>query len=185
MTNRRTFIATLGAATLAAPALMAENVFRLPREWLPTDVAVNPGIPAGVIHVHVATNWLFLTLADGAARRYKTASGEAGRNFHGRARVGRKAEWPSWTPTASMIAIEPEIYGPVAGGLPGGHDLNPLGARALYLYQGSRDTLYRIHGTPQPWTIGQSFSSGCIRLINDHAIDLYDRVPVGSEVVVV
>jgi len=188
MPNRRQFLTTLTAAALvtplAAPAVLAQNVYRFPYEWLPTEVPVNAGLAPGTIHVHVASTWLYLTLSDGVARRYKIAVGAAGRNFTGTARVGRKAEWPGWTPTASMIAAEPEIYGPVAGGLPGGHDLNPLGARALYMYQGNRDTMYRIHGTPQPWTIGQSFSSGCIRLINDHAIDLYDRVPVGAQVVV-
>jgi lipoprotein-anchoring transpeptidase ErfK/SrfK len=183
MQTRRRFLAA-SAVTLAAPAVIAEEVFRLPREWLPTDVAINPDLPPGQIHVHVATTWLFLTIASGVARRYKIAVGAAGQNFSGRARVGRKAEWPSWTPTANMIAFEPEIYGPVAGGLPGGHERNPLGARALYLYQGSRDTLFRIHGTPQPWTIGRSFSTGCIRLINEHVIELYDRVPVGADVLV-
>jgi lipoprotein-anchoring transpeptidase ErfK/SrfK len=83
-----------------------------------------------------------------------------------------------------MIRAEPAIYAQYAGGLPGGHEMNPMGARALYLYQGNRDTLYRIHGTPQPWTIGQSFGSGCIRMLNDHALDLYNRVPVGAEVLI-
>ncbi|NAZ37532.1 L,D-transpeptidase [Rubellimicrobium sp. CFH 75288] len=181
--SRRRFALAAAATTLAAPAL-AQEVFRFPAEWLPTDVAIAPGLPAGAIHVDIAGTWLYLTLADGVARRYKIAVGAAGRNFQGTARVGRKAEWPSWTPTASMIRMEPEVYGPFRGGLPGGHPYNPLGARALYLYQGSRDTMYRIHGTPQPWTIGQSFSSGCIRMHNDHAIDLYDRVPVGTPVFV-
>ncbi len=183
MITRRNVVLTGAAALLAAPAI-AQEVVRFPREWLPTDVAIAPGQEPGVIHVDVAGTWLYLTLGSDRARRYKIAVGAAGRNFSGLARVGRKAEWPSWTPTASMIAIEPEVYGPVAGGLPGGDARNPLGARALYLYQGSRDTMYRIHGTPQPWTIGQSFSSGCIRLINDHAIDLYDRVDVGTAVLV-
>jgi lipoprotein-anchoring transpeptidase ErfK/SrfK len=169
-------------APLAAPAV-AQQVVRIPRDWLPTDVEIAPGLAPGVIHVDVAGTWLYLTLADGLARRYKTAVGAVGRTFTGQAQVGRKAEWPSWTPTAAMIRMEPAVYGPVAGGLPGGHELNPLGARALYLYQGGRDTMFRIHGTPQPWTMGQSFSSGCIRLINDHAIDLYDRVAVGTQVV--
>ena len=80
-----------------------------------------------------------------------------------------------------MIRREPQVYGKLAAGMPGGPD-NPLGARALYLYRGSRDTMYRIHGTPQPWTIGRSVSSGCIRLHNDHIVDLYDRVPVGTTV---
>ena len=183
MQTRRRFIAT-AAATLAAPAVFAAEEFRLPVEWLPTDVAINPGLSPGVIHVHTGSTFLFLTLASGVARRYKIAVGASGRNFSGQARVARKAEWPTWTPTASMIAAEPEVYTQFRNGLPGGHEWNPMGARALYLYQGNRDTLYRIHGTPQPWTIGRSFSSGCIRLINEHAIDLYDRVPVGTQVLV-
>jgi lipoprotein-anchoring transpeptidase ErfK/SrfK len=183
MPTRRRVLASAATALLAAPAV-AQEVVRFPRAWLPTDVEVNPGLEPGVIHVYTEETWLYLTLADGLARRYKVAVGAAGRNFRGEARVGRKAEWPSWTPTANMIRIEPEVYGPVAGGLPGGHPLNPMGARALYLYQGNRDTLYRIHGTPQPWTIGQGFSSGCVRLVNEHAIDLYDRVGIGTRVVV-
>ena len=171
------------AASLAAPAL-GQEVFRFPGEWLPADIAVRPGVAPGFIQVDTANLWLYLSVADGVARRYKIAVGAAGRNFSGRARVGRKAEWPSWTPTANMIRAEPDLYGPFRNGLPGGHEMNPMGARALYLYQGSRDTMYRIHGTPQPWTIGQSFGSGCIRMLNDHAIDLYDRVPVGTEVLV-
>ncbi len=181
----RHVLATLGAGLLAAPALAQEQrVVRFPRDWLPTDVEVNAGLEPGVIHVDTANTWLYLTLADGVARRYKIAVGAAGRNYRGRAHVGRKAEWPSWRPTASMIRIEPQVYAQFAAGLPGGHPMNPLGARALYLYEGSRDTMYRIHGTPQPWTIGRSFSSGCVRLVNEHAIDLYDRVPVGTTVYV-
>jgi lipoprotein-anchoring transpeptidase ErfK/SrfK len=185
MTTRRRFIvaAAAAAATLAAPAV-AQQVVRIPRDWLPTDVTVNPGLTPGAIYVDTGNLWLYYSLGEGQARRYKIAVGAAGRNFRGEARVGRKAEWPAWTPTASMIRAEPEIYAQFRGGLPGGHAWNPMGARALYLYQGSRDTLYRIHGTPQPWTIGQSFGSGCIRLINDHVIDLYDRVAVGTPVVV-
>lgn len=184
MFTRRSFITTGLVSALAAPAL-AQEVFRLPREWLPADIAIQPGPPVGLIQVDTASLWLYYTIGEGVARRYKIAVGAAGRNFRGRARVGRKAEWPSWTPTANMIRQEPEIYAPYRNGLPGGHEMNPMGARALYLYQGNRDTLYRIHGTPQPWTIGQAFGSGCIRMLNDHAIDLYDRVPVGTEVVVV
>ena len=187
MTTRRHALAVLAAGVVLGPRALAAQearVVEIPVEWLPTDIAVNPGLEPGVIHVDTAGTWLYLTLTDGLARRYKTAVGAAGRNFTGEARVGRKAEWPSWTPTANMIRIEPEVYGPVAGGLPGGDPRNPLGARALYLYQGDRDTMYRLHGTPQPWTIGRSFSSGCVRMINEHAIDLYDRVPVGTRVIV-
>jgi lipoprotein-anchoring transpeptidase ErfK/SrfK len=183
MDTRRRFLAAAAASLLAAPAV-ARQVVHIPRDWLPADIEVNPALEPGVIHVDVEGTWLYLVTGPGVGRRYKIAVGAPGRNLQGETHVGRKAEWPSWVPTPEMIAIEPEVYGPFRNGLPGGHDYNPLGARALYLYRGRRDTMYRIHGTPQPWTMGQSFSSGCIRLINDHAIDLYDRVPVGTRVVV-
>jgi lipoprotein-anchoring transpeptidase ErfK/SrfK len=182
MTTRRRFLAAAAASLLAAPAL-AQQVVRIPRDWLPTDVEVGEGLPQGVIYVDVEGTWLYLGLGDGMGRRYKTAVGAPGRTFEGKAYVARKAEWPSWVPTREMIALEPHVYGPYAGGLPGGHPYNPLGSRALYLYQGGRDTFFRIHGTPQPWTMGQSFSSGCVRLVNEHAEDLYDRVPLGTWVV--
>ncbi|MGB7432438.1 MAG: L,D-transpeptidase, partial [Ahrensia sp.] len=102
----------------------------------------------------------------------------------GSATIARKAKWPSWTPTQNMIRREPGKYAKHAGGVPGGPN-NPLGARAPYLSKGTRDTYYRIHGTTQPWTIGQSVSNGCIRMINDHVADLYDRVPIGARVIVV
>ncbi len=184
--TRRGFVAGAAAALcapLATPAL-AQRVVRIPRDWLPTEIDVNPVLVPGEIHVRIAENRLYWTLGDGRAIRYVVALGAAGRNFQGTATVGRKAEWPGWMPTANMIRQEPEVYGRFAGGLPGGHEWNPLGARALYMYQNGRDTYYRIHGTPQPWTMGQSFSSGCVRLINDHVVDLYDRVPVGTKVVV-
>jgi len=96
--------------------------------------------------------------------------------------IRRKVEWPSWTPTQNMIRLEPELYGPYRNGLPGGHPRNPMGARALYLYEGSRDTYYRIHGTPQPWAIGRSYSSGCVRLVNEHVEELYAQVPLETQV---
>jgi lipoprotein-anchoring transpeptidase ErfK/SrfK len=103
-------------------------------------------------------------------------------NFRGSAVIGRKAEWPRWSPTEAMIHRMP-IYAHYAGGLPGGLG-NPLGARALYLYRGNQDTYFRLHGTNEPETIGEKVSSGCIRLFNHDIIDLYDRVPVGASVVV-
>ena len=189
-TRRRFLAAGAAAAGLAGPVsaqiampAVARDVVRIPRDWLPTEVEVVPGLTPGAIHVDTADTWLYLILSDGLARRYKVAVGAAGRQFQGAAYVARKAEWPAWRPTPGMIAIEPEVYGPYAAGLPGGHAMNPLGSRALYLYQGGRDTFFRIHGTPQPWTMGQSFSSGCVRLINDHIEDLYERVPLGAWVV--
>lgn len=184
MMNRRKLIASAAATLLATPSL-AQQVVRLPREYMPTEVDVNDAMTPGAIYVQTAETWLYYVLRQGRAMRYKVAVGAEGRNFEGLAHVGRKAEWPSWIPTRSMIEIEPEVYGPYASGLPGGHERNPLGARALYLYDGGRDTYFRIHGTPQPWTIGQSFSSGCVRLVNEHVIDLYDRVPLGTAVITI
>ncbi len=137
----------------------------------------------GTIEIDPHAKFLYWIQPDGMAIRYPIAVGREGLGMSGGFTIARKAEWPGWTPTANMLRREPETYGPFRGGVPGGLS-SPLGARALYLYQNGRDTLYRIHGTPQPWTMGQKFSSGCLRLINDHAIDLYDRVPVGARVVV-
>ncbi len=115
--------------------------------------------------------------------RYAVGVGrEEALNFRGSAVVGRKAEWPSWTPTANMMVHIPR-YREYAGGMPGGVD-NPLGARALYLYRGARDTHFRLHGTNDPATIGHAVSSGCIRLFNDDIVDLYGRVPIGTPVIV-
>jgi lipoprotein-anchoring transpeptidase ErfK/SrfK len=185
MTTRRTFLCTGAAAltTLAAPAL-ANGDFRVPWGWRPRTITINAGPTVGGIYVDTANTWLYYITGDTQARRYKIAVGAAGRQFQGTATIRRRAEWPSWTPTANMIRMEPDVYGPYRRGLPGGHERNPLGSRALYLYRGSRDTLYRIHGTPQPWTMGQAFSSGCVRLINDHMNELYDMVPVGTQVIV-
>ena len=181
MFTRRQFTMTALATTLATPALAAKER-QIPAKFLPQDVDVNPELPAGQIHIVKESFFLYWTLGGGRARRYGIALGAQGRNYTGMLTIRRKAEWPSWTPTQNMIRLEPEIYGPYRNGLPGGHPRNPMGARALYLYEGSRDTYYRIHGTPQPWTIGRSFSSGCVRLVNDHVEELYAQVPVNTQV---
>ncbi|NDV86836.1 L,D-transpeptidase family protein [Aurantimonas aggregata] len=137
----------------------------------------------GTIVVDPAAHFLYLVGENGKALRYRVGVGKAGFAFAGNATVARKAEWPGWTPTANMLRREPERFGPYAGGLEGGLG-NPLGARALYLYRGGRDTYYRIHGTNEPSTIGRSVSSGCIRMFNQDVIDLESRVPVGATVVV-
>ncbi|MGL5008263.1 MAG: L,D-transpeptidase, partial [Paracoccaceae bacterium] len=103
--------------------------------------------------------------------------------FRGGGTIRRKEEWPAWTPTANMIRTFPETYAEYRGGLPGGLE-NPLGARALYLYRGGRDTYFRIHGTVQNASIGHATSAGCIRLFNQDAIDLYNRVDLGTQVTV-
>ena len=138
----------------------------------------------GTIVVDPNDRFLYLVQGGDRALRYGVGVGRVEAfNFRGEARIGRKAEWPRWTPTPDMIAREPERYGPYSGGMPGGEG-NPLGARALYLYKDGRDTHYRLHGTIEPSTIGTKVSSGCVRLMNQDIIDLYQRVPVGAKVVV-
>ncbi len=152
-------------------------------QFLRTTVEAPAGFAPGTIVIDTADRFLHLIQSDGSAIRYGVGVGRQGATWRGRARVARKAQWPGWTPTATMVRADPEKNGPWAGGMPGGPD-NPLGARALYLYDGSRDTMYRIHGTNEPWSIGQNVSSGCIRLINHDIIDLFARVPEGTQVVV-
>ena len=124
----------------------------------------------------------------GRAIRYGVGVGREGFGWSGMAEIKDKQAWPDWYPPEEMIQRQPEIKKQVEqleGGLgvPGG-PRNPLGARAMYLWQNGKDTLYRIHGTLEPWTIGTNVSSGCIRMINQDAIDLYERVPLGTKVVV-
>jgi lipoprotein-anchoring transpeptidase ErfK/SrfK len=127
--------------------------------------------------------YLYLVEGYGGALRYGVGVGEAGRTLKGRASIGRKEEWPSWTPTANMMRRKPRLV-KYAGGVGGGPH-NPLGARALYLYRNGKDTMFRLHGTNEPWTIGQAVSSGCVRLTNQDIVDLYERVPLGASVVVI
>jgi len=147
------------------------------------EVAYPRSDPPGTIVVDPGNKFLYLVLEGGRALRYGVGVGKEGLAWSGKARVGRKAEWPRWTPTADMIRRDPERNSPWRAGMDGGLS-NPLGPRALYLYDGGRDTLYRIHGTTEPGTIGTNVSSGCIRMFNQDVIDLYNRVPVDSNVIV-
>ncbi|MFZ1726928.1 MAG: L,D-transpeptidase [Albidovulum sp.] len=147
------------------------------------DVAWTGAEPAGTIVVDPWARWLYLVEPEGRATRYGIAVGREGKGFRGNAVISRKEEWPFWQPTANMIRTEPEVYAQFASGMEGGLE-NPLGARALYLYRGGKDTKFRIHGTSNASTIGRKTSAGCIRLFNQDAIDLYDRVPMGTRVVV-
>lgn len=142
-----------------------------------------PPVAPGTIVVDINEKFLYLVQRNGKAVRYGVGVGKQGYSFKGWATIKRKEKWPHWTPTANMIKLQPTRYGPYAAGLPGGED-NPLGPRALYLYDGDRDTMFRIHGTIEPWSIGQQVSSGCIRLLNQDIIDLYERVPSGTRVYV-
>ena len=147
-----------------------------------TEVDYATAYPAGTIVVDTPARRLYFVEGDGKAIRYGVGVGREGMALSGDAYVGRKAEWPSWTPTLNMQHRE-ERYRKLAGGLPGGL-INPLGARALYLYRHGTDIHFRIHGTNQPQSIGLAMSSGCIRMLNHDVIDLYGRAPVGTHVVV-
>jgi lipoprotein-anchoring transpeptidase ErfK/SrfK len=133
----------------------------------------------GTILVDTDARLLYYVLPGGKAIRYGVAVGEEAMAFSGVATVGRMSEWPDWIPTREIQAR----LGPYPSRVPGG-PANPLGARALYLYEGNKDTLFRIHGTNQPEYIGQAISSGCIRMTNEDVIDLFDRVRPGATVVV-
>ena len=137
------------------------------------------GEPPGTILIDTDARFLYYVLPSRKAIRYGVAVGEEAVAWSGVAQVGRKAEWPDWIPTPDIQAR----LGPYPPRVPGG-PANPMGARAIYLYQGAKDTLYRIHGTNQPEFIGQARSSGCIRMTNEDVIDLYDRVNTGTTVVV-
>lgn len=136
----------------------------------------------GTIVVDPDAKYLYLVEEGGVARRYGIGVGREGFDWSGKARIGRKAKWPKWTPPAEMIEREPRLEEFREGMDPG--LMNPLGARALYLYEGGEDTLYRIHGTNEPQTIGSAVSSGCIRMLNHDVADLYERVDPGARVVV-
>jgi lipoprotein-anchoring transpeptidase ErfK/SrfK len=149
-----------------------------------TEVDFSGAYNAGTIVINTPQRRLYYVLGNGRAIRYAISVGREGLELRGNAYIGRKAEWPSWTPTANMIRRDPKKYGPLAGGMKGGLN-NPLGARAMYLYRGGGDTNFRIHGTNQPKSIGYAMSSGCIRMLNHDVIDLYSRANVGGKVVVI
>jgi lipoprotein-anchoring transpeptidase ErfK/SrfK len=192
---------TRRALMLGGAALMAGGCTQTVREAAQPIAALMPGRPGvdprfrrqrvryetrerpGTIVVDTPNRVLYFVEEDGWATRYGVGVGREGLTLKGRARVGRKAEWPPWTPTENMMRRDPSLR-QYAAGLPGGPN-NPLGARALYLYRGNRDTMFRLHGTNEAWSIGQAVSSGCIRLMNDDVIHLYDRTPVGTPVVVI
>ncbi|MFN6984683.1 MAG: L,D-transpeptidase [Rhizobium oryzihabitans] len=140
----------------------------------------------GTLIVDTPNKFLYHVLPDGKARRYGIGVGRDGFSWSGRATVAYKRAWPKWTPPDEMVARQPALqpYSIANGGMPPGLK-NPLGARALYIHQGGRDTLYRLHGTPEAFSIGKAVSSGCIRLLNQDVIDLFNNVRDGSPIVVI
>lgn len=177
------YVAMYGALPQERYPLPATDISRVDERFFRQQVDYHRSEPAGTVVIDTQNRFLYLVQQNGKAMRYGIGVGQEGLEFEGTARIARKAEWPRWTPTQSMIARQPERYGQYAGGMEPGLD-NPLGPRALYLFQGDRDTLFRIHGTSEPWSIGLAVSSGCIRLFNQDIIDLYGRVPRDTVVVV-
>lgn len=140
----------------------------------------------GTVIVDTGSFYLYLVETDGYAMRYGVGLGRQGFEWSGRANITWKQAWPKWTPPELMIERQPELekYSAENGGMPPGLN-NPLGARALYIFQDGVDTLYRIHGTPEYWTIGKAVSSGCVRMINQDVIDLYDRARTNVPILVI
>lgn len=190
--SRRSLIMGAAASLVTVPAFadQSDDPFilppfdenKLPKDFRRAVVAYNGRHWPGTIIVDTQARQLYLVLDNKKAIRYGCAVGRDGFRWAGLADVGRKVMWPRWTPPKSMIARSPE-KAKWANGMPGG-PANPLGARALYLFQNGSDTLYRIHGTNEPLSIGKFASSGCIRMVNQDVIDLYRRAPIGSRVIV-
>jgi lipoprotein-anchoring transpeptidase ErfK/SrfK len=158
-------------------------------EYLRKSVSFPTNEPAGTIIVDAGNRFLYFVQGGGRAVRYGVGVGRQGFGWSGVATIHDKQAWPDWYPPKEMVARQPDLRRQLSElqsglGVPGG-PRNPLGARAMYLWQGNKDTLFRIHGTFEPWTIGTNVSSGCIRMINQDVIDLYERAPVGAKVVVV
>jgi lipoprotein-anchoring transpeptidase ErfK/SrfK len=157
------------------PGLLADDGYRLDPEWQKQMVLYRTTEAPGTIIISTAERHLYLVQPGGRALRYGIGVGRDGFQWQGLVNITRKAEWPDWTPPPEMIARQPYLPRFMAGG-PG----NPLGARAMYLGA----TVYRIHGTNRPDTIGTAISSGCFRLVNADVADLYDRVPLGTKVII-
>jgi len=158
------------------------NKYNIDPKFRAQEVAFT-GYKPGTIVIDPKQRFLYYVETSTTARRYGIAVGKQGLEFKGSATINAKREWPRWIPTKEMVERDPGHYGRFKNGMDGGPG-NPLGSRAMYLFQGNKDTYVRIHGTVQPWTIGSSASNGCFRMINEDVMDLYERVGLGTEVVV-
>jgi lipoprotein-anchoring transpeptidase ErfK/SrfK len=191
--KRREFISfavgsvlALGLSMKTERALAASKKtkpFVVDKKYMPQRVLYNSKYKRGTIVVDTQKRFLYLVESPISARRYGVGVGREALAWSGTATIDVKKEWPSWRPTDEMIEREPGKYAKYKDGMPGG-PTNPLGARALYLFDKGYDTFYRIHGTTAPQSIGTAASNGCIRMVNEHVIDLYNRVPIGTQVVV-
>lgn len=191
--------AVLAATTVTSPSFAASNVgayfdgtvndgdfnykrtnFRnIKPRWLKQYVKYNSVEPQGSVVVDTRNHFMYVIFANNTALRYGVGVGRQGFKWYGRAQVQRKARWPRWTPPPEMRERQPELPAYIDGG-----PNNPLGPRALYLFNNGADTGYRLHGTTEPWSIGSDVSSGCIRMFPEDVIDLYGRTPIGTKVLV-
>lgn len=164
------------------PAVPYQKIpVRFRRQWVDNTTGERPG----TLVVDTANHFLYLTYENGKAMRYGVGLGRAGFEWSGRGVIQYKRKWPRWTPPDEMVARRPDLepYSIANGGMDPGLT-NPLGARALYIFSNGEDTIYRIHGSPEWWTIGKSVSSGCVRMLNQDVIDLHSRVPNRTEILV-
>jgi lipoprotein-anchoring transpeptidase ErfK/SrfK len=193
LSRRRFLVSAAAGLVFSSPAFADQdaddpfslppmNMKRIPEEFRRTVVPYAGGQWPGTIIVDTAAHHLYLILTGSQAIRYGVGVGRDGFRWAGMADIGRKVMWPRWTPPKVMVERDPNTA-KWKDGMPGGPE-NPLGARALYLYQNGQDTLYRLHGTNAPDSIGKSMSSGCIRMLNEDVIELYRRAPIGTRVIV-
>jgi lipoprotein-anchoring transpeptidase ErfK/SrfK len=184
MLDRRQFIASSAAVvgTAMIPGA-AQAAYKVPAKHMPVMVQIDERIAPGEIHVDPNRFYLYWTMPEHQAIRYAIRVGRPGLYESGDFTIQRKRVWPRWRPTDAMIEREPDKYEKYADGMAGGYK-NPLGARAMNLHDArNRDTHLRIHGTPEPWTIGTAVSNGCAGMINEHIAHLFDLVPIGTRVV--
>ncbi|MDB5590076.1 L,D-transpeptidase [Enterovirga sp.] len=157
----------------------ATNLARVDRQWHRQLVTYSSNEPQGTVVVDTRNHFLYVIFENQTALRYGVGVGREGFQWFGRAAVTRRAVWPDWTPPPEMLKRRPDLPRHMVGGPD-----NPMGARALYLSRDGRDTGYRLHGTNEPWSIGQDGSSGCIRMLTEDIMDLYGRCPIGTNVLV-
>jgi lipoprotein-anchoring transpeptidase ErfK/SrfK len=191
--DRRMFLRLSSAGAVASLAAACAGTQQVARSgpdpiYHKAEVDYSAREKPGTIVVDPDNHFLYLVEPGGRAIRYGVGVGAEGYGWSGTASVRSKQEWPDWYPTKDYLDTHPKVLAALqplqsGTGMRGGPE-NPMGARALYLWQGNKDTLYRIHGTNEPWTIGHDVSAGCIRLTNEDVADLYNRVPVGAKVVV-